>query len=59
MGEQAVLLREESRNERQINASREMIAAVADEGIRNELNASIAARLIELLAVPPQTRQER
>ena len=54
MGEQAVMLREESRSERQINTAREMLTAISNEQERDKLQASIASRLIDLLANEPR-----
>jgi hypothetical protein len=50
MGNQAVMLREESQDDRRINTSRELIVSVTDEATRNQLQAEVARELIKTLA---------
>ncbi|MFD4351573.1 hypothetical protein ACFWPX_03390 [Nocardia sp. NPDC058518] len=46
MTEQAVLLREESREDRRLSAARELVAAVSDESLRDDVRARLAVMLL-------------
>jgi hypothetical protein len=48
MGQQGVMLREESREDRKLNAARELAGAISDEKLRNQVRADLARRLVDV-----------
>jgi len=46
MGEQGVLLREESQEDRRLNAARELTGSINDESLKNEVRAKLALTLL-------------
>jgi hypothetical protein len=46
MGRQGVMLREESQEDRRLNAARELAGAINDEDLRNEVRADLARSLL-------------
>ncbi|RSM49990.1 hypothetical protein DMB66_43905 [Actinoplanes sp. ATCC 53533] len=48
MAEQGMMLREESREDRRLNAARELVAAIDDAALRSEVRAELARKLLNI-----------
>jgi hypothetical protein len=46
MGSQGVLMREESQEDRRLNAARELAGAISDEALRNQVRAMLSKTLL-------------
>jgi hypothetical protein len=55
MGQQGVMLREESQEDRRLSASRELAGAISDEELRNRVRADLALSLVGVENLPSKS----